>query len=949
MGIKFWQDLNLPVRRMRYVRCKCVNKKFFGQNLIWRFTSRLPNCQIFPLHGTQLNTLILEYFLSDDPMIELHTYGGLSSLFSRAYHTRPTQHAATDLEQNASSAHLLPAHHPLLDRTVENSQQQQQASRTATGSTGIQVGNVPPSGSDSHHQESAMQQLLTNISAATGTNEVLGFGVGSSGNRMTRPTPSLSQPATVDDNLESTNIPTALSRWEEESLALDGHVPHLIVRAMRNEVCNTLTEMYEKENATPAESSKPPEISAASTSQSTLEDQGSSSVPVTAVATTTGSQQGGETSRNLPIAPHPSDQVTPSSRSPRGASSTVDQLRSSLRQVADALAQTVAAVRSTREQLLEVQGSMTEEEEDEATEEVQQPQLEVGDADGCQSSLVHGHTESELPTAMESTDSVPETLSLSSAAEASQSLSSQQLTSDSPTSVPATVPAQDTTASSTGSAVHPTFDGSQESAAATLASTDPHDPLYTFLSAVAGAPAPPLTDAPSTSSQPHTSQMQTPPTVTSPRLPVFTQFQQLSSTATTSVPTSSISQSHSDSIVSHSETQVSQQQTAIPVSVIQDSRSLTTSALAEQQAASVAGSESSIAADQQSQEDRERDEMISDACAEVTRDMYDLASQVTSFFSRHPQYQNDSTTEATHSLLGAANMADNLAQELARAVTQMTPTATSPQDPTTTTSSSVMPSTLSAQSQQQRQSLQSPSPSDTLAPLLLSSLQMASGNGAESASVTGEPGPIVRGDQQALGVSGGSRPDYESGTDLQPPRLDLAEAGGIAQMELSSDTHTPTTNQDNLLASIIHDHHTLQSNSPETRETSQSSSASLTSATGTSTATLSSTMLTPTTGEVTQNTSEASATQLPSDQQQSQSQAQARAQAQASIIDPTFLAALPETIRREVVAQHEREQFTSSISPEFLAALPPNIQEEVSEMVMMHVCVCMCICVHMCN
>ena len=42
-----------------------------------------------------------------------------------------------------------------------------------------------------------------------------------------------------------------------------------------------------------------------------------------------------------------------------------------------------------------------------------------------------------------------------------------------------------------------------------------------------------------------------------------------------------------------------------------------TSALAEQQAASVAGSESSIAADQQSQEDRERDEMISDACAEV--------------------------------------------------------------------------------------------------------------------------------------------------------------------------------------------------------------------------------------------------------------------------------------------------------------------------------------------
>lgn len=58
-------------------------------------------------------------------------------------------------------------------------------------------------------------------------------------------------------------------------------------------------------------------------------------------------------------------------------------------------------------------------------------------------------------------------------------------------------------------------------------------------------------------------------------------------------------------------------------------------------------------------------------------------------------------------------------------------------------------------------------------------------------------------------------------------------------------------------------------------------------------------------------------------------------------IDPTFLAALPDSIRLEVMAQHEREQrllraqreasFMSSISPEFLAALPPNIQEEVSQ------------------
>jgi hypothetical protein len=72
-------------------------------------------------------------------------------------------------------------------------------------------------------------------------------------------------------------------------------------------------------------------------------------------------------------------------------------------------------------------------------------------------------------------------------------------------------------------------------------------------------------------------------------------------------------------------------------------------------------------------------------------------------------------------------------------------------------------------------------------------------------------------------------------------------------------------------------------------------------------------------------------------------QAQATAssdQNQLPDIDPSFLAALPDSIRQEVVAQHEREQrrlraqregatLASTISPEFLAALPLNIQEEV--------------------
>ena len=55
-------------------------------------------------------------------------------------------------------------------------------------------------------------------------------------------------------------------------------------------------------------------------------------------------------------------------------------------------------------------------------------------------------------------------------------------------------------------------------------------------------------------------------------------------------------------------------------------------------------------------------------------------------------------------------------------------------------------------------------------------------------------------------------------------------------------------------------------------------------------------------------------------------------------IDHDVLAALPENIQQEILAQHAREQrarqarregLATAISPEFLSALPPNIQEEV--------------------
>ena len=62
-------------------------------------------------------------------------------------------------------------------------------------------------------------------------------------------------------------------------------------------------------------------------------------------------------------------------------------------------------------------------------------------------------------------------------------------------------------------------------------------------------------------------------------------------------------------------------------------------------------------------------------------------------------------------------------------------------------------------------------------------------------------------------------------------------------------------------------------------------------------------------------------------------------------MDPSFLAALPDNIRQEVIAEQLRlqriqqraeqqqqqaaELGVTEVNPEFLAALPPNIQEEV--------------------
>ena len=254
-----------------------------------------------------------------------------------------------------------------------------------------------------------------------------------------------SQPPPQDNGLESTHIPKAYARWQEESTALDGQAAHLRMRVLRDTLIQQLVAIYRSENAAkePAQAkTKTTQSSTATTSTPSASVADPSTVPSAPL------QPGGATGGTIPVAPHPSDQVTPSSHSPREGGSTVDQLRSSLRQVADALAQTVAAVRTTREQLL---GNREGEEE------------------GGSEEMMEARETQEVPR--------PTTQAPPSIAQATTLANALQLAAE------GTIPVTSSSATPTSPSLLATFDGSHESAVATLASTNPDDPLHTFLSA----------------------------------------------------------------------------------------------------------------------------------------------------------------------------------------------------------------------------------------------------------------------------------------------------------------------------------------------------------------------------------------------------------------------------------------------------------------------------------
>lgn len=670
-----------------------------------------------------------------------------------------------------------------------------------------------------------------------------------------------------------------------------------------------LTEIYRKESAAKETAAKTK--SAQSNGSSQPVSAGASNMPPPVSLQAGGGA--GEGSSMLPVAPHPSDQVTPSSHSPREGGSSVEQLRSSLRQVADALAQTVAAVRTTREQLLGGRSS-TEEEEGLAlaTGDVQAGMRHTTATDTIADQDIESRELSSsevtpfppLPPPPPSQDPAnsgePSSAVTSAFMRSLFALPSATLTQTTPT-----------TLTSPPSSVLPTFDGSQESAAATLATTDPNDPLHTFLSAIVGGPAPPLATPTTVTTAPSSTQTDS-LTATSPRLPVFTQ----------------LLQSDSGNTQSHSRTE-----TTPAVPVLQNTGTLDTSTVIPTAADHLATPTTESAADQLATPTTESADQVATPTTESAADH--LASQVNLFFCRNPGLEHQEVVDGLVDTGLVDGGRTGLAEELARAMSQLVPSSTSLSGSSSSYASLQPPLSAvgsSAAGGEVFGSGQSPSPSDMLAPLLMASLQMPSSNtnvqsggqSAESMATGGSGGLVTSAVSSSSSASG-------AGTSVR------MEVGGATDPGPSYDPSiiVTTSAASSFGGSSVGDTDVVARGG---EDRSGESTSFETATTPMLTPAMSYQQTTPTLRPPTQPAGNPPASTPTT--QTTATTPQATATSSLTSIDPTFLAALPDSIRQEVMAQHEREQrllraqreasFMSAISPEFLAALPPNIQEEVS-------------------
>ncbi len=291
----------------------------------------------------------------------------------------------------------------------------------------------------------------------------------------------------MTEELESPVIQNSLARWEEVSAVVDGPAAERCMHELRDSIKKKWGEIYIKEN--PQNSSDEDTYSSRRRARNRTAAIESTATTTTAVSTTTGTNTSNTTVTTAttttatptpstasttqtttsrvssevvaaPTTPHPSDQALPTSL-PEPFSSSVG---SSLRQVTDTLAQNVT------------------------TREEQSTELDTAVTD------MEGVVETSISTSQEQNSSTG--LTTSSARAVSTEAAQIVPTLSSPPLV--------TTTSSSTHPIMTTFDGTQESAVASLATTSREDPLYTFLSAVAGAPAPPNTNTPSSEATPIT-------------------------------------------------------------------------------------------------------------------------------------------------------------------------------------------------------------------------------------------------------------------------------------------------------------------------------------------------------------------------------------------------------------------------------------------------------------
>ena len=403
---------------------------------------------------------------------------------------------------STATASQLPARHPMLShQDIHQEHSTSLGFATYREINGTAVSHSLPAIDHSENtipqSSSALAQLLSTSSA----HDVLRL------NRSSLSTPQPSAVTTASVNVTAshesnrtstedlgnlTNIPSTYSRWTEECEALDGSIQHLCISSLKPSIITALEKTYEEENKRKGDAK---EDNKSSTSAATTDSTVSSSLERTVrnrIASATAS-----------------------------VNSAIDNLHASLQSVANTLAGTAEMVRSGLNAAAAAVTSATGNSDDRGGQE-NTTERQDDNAVATTTPLTENTVDENViePMALSSDDTTPVTLesrqsalvepffpppllpvsvpvnivpvSIVPVSIALPTSSTVTMPSESSLSSSGATPSAQTTTTTNSAPPTALFDGSQESAAAVLQNTDPADPMYMFLSAVAGAPAPPL-------------------------------------------------------------------------------------------------------------------------------------------------------------------------------------------------------------------------------------------------------------------------------------------------------------------------------------------------------------------------------------------------------------------------------------------------------------------------